>query len=577
MSNVSSLPPDAKAGQNSFSYETARSLLHPSWGIVLIVWLVRLSAVVNFVSAFQSDDALFSGWVSQIPFEISEGRQVRLFLLSVVLFILASGLRRGKRAAWICTLATLTLLPLVHLSHDILWPEWAINLTLIGLLIYHRHYFMASSDRQSVRSALIICPLLGILLLVFGTVRLHDLRDETSGSDDWLACFQTAGELEFTQESQTQQPETFATARFFSILCISGTLIAILGLFLALRPVISQRRTLGANREKARLLIENYGDEPFDAYALLDDKRYFFIDNEKAVVPYVVSEDIAVALADPIGQPEYRPLAIVDFVLFCRRQDWEPVFYAAGEELGNYYKQAGLSMFKIGEGARLRGDDFHLKGNEFQNLRTLRNGAHRKGIRFHWYDGKSEGDDYLEGYLQEISRRWLETKHAREMAFDMGAFSLEELRRDGAAIALDSLGKPIAFATWRPFAQGKGRALDLMRALPEARNVMDFVLIESILHFNAQGITRINLGLAPMANTEKSPSQLAAEDKAVQFIFENLNHIYNYKSLFEFKRKYRPNWRGRYVAYRRGVHLPLIGLALVRIHAPQGIWKFFIR
>jgi len=63
----------------------------------------------------------------------------------------------------------------------------------------------------------------------------------------------------------------------------------------------------------------------------------------------------------------------------------------------------------------------------------------------------------------------------------------------------------------------------------------------------------------------------------VQFLFENLNRIYRYKSLFEFKRKYRPKWRGRYVAYRRGVQLPLIGLALVRVHAKEGLWKFLFR
>ena len=62
----------------------------------------------------------------------------------------------------------------------------------------------------------------------------------------------------------------------------------------------------------------------------------------------------------------------------------------------------------------------------------------------------------------------------------------------------------------------------------------------------------------------------------VRFLFENLNRIYGYKSLFEFKRKYRPQWQGRYVAYRRGVNLPMIGLALVRVHAPEGILKFLI-
>ena len=78
---------------------------------------------------------------------------------------------------------------------------------------------------------------------------------------------------------------------------------------------------------------------------------------------------------------------------------------------------------------------------------------------------------------------------------------------------------------------------------------------------------------SPMPKGMTSPQQ--AEDKAVQFLYQNLGQIYGYKSLFEFKRKYRPQWQGRYVAYHRGVHLPLVGLALVRVHAPGGIWNFF--
>jgi lysylphosphatidylglycerol synthetase-like protein (DUF2156 family) len=116
-----------------------------------------------------------------------------------------------------------------------------------------------------------------------------------------------------------------------------------------------------------------------------------------------------------------------------------------------------------------------------------------------------------------------------------------------------------------------------MRHLPEARNVMDFVLVESIFHLQSRGVDEINLGLAPLAHTEAIPSQLVAEERVVQFLFENLNHIYGYKSLFEFKRKYRPEWHGHYVAYRRGVHLPMVGLALVRVHAPEGLLRFFAR
>jgi lysylphosphatidylglycerol synthetase-like protein (DUF2156 family) len=257
-------------------------------------------------------------------------------------------------------------------------------------------------------------------------------------------------------------------------------------------------------------------------------------------------------------------MAIVDFALFCREQDWEPVFYLVKEELIPSYQSAGFSLFKIGEGARLRADRFHLKGQEFQNLRTLRNRARRRGIRFRWYDDSDGFDEPLENQM----------KKAREMSFDMGSFSLDEIRRQGAAVALDPTGKALAFATWRPFARGAGRALDLMRALPEERNIMDFVLIESIFRFHSLGITQLDLGLAPLANTDASPEQSVAEDKVVQLLFENLNHVYGYKSLFEFKRKYRPCWHARYLGYRRGVRLPLVGLALARVHAPGGLWNF---
>ena len=117
-------------------------------------------------------------------------------------------------------------------------------------------------------------------------------------------------------------------------------------------------------------LIDEHGEDPFDAYALLDDKCYFFSGDGEAVIPYVVSGNFAVALANPIGHPARCPTAIVDFVSFCREQDWEPIFYAVTEEMIPHYKGAGLSHFKIGEEARLRANQFELAGRDFQNLRS---------------------------------------------------------------------------------------------------------------------------------------------------------------------------------------------------------------
>jgi len=549
----------------------------PVTSIVVLAWAVRLVSVINMLNALLRYQPKLIFWMGEwVPFEISEGNRIRIFLMSVLLLILASGLQRGKRLAWQITVIGLLLAPILHLGRGAVWPQALINLALIGFLLLHRRYFVVESDPKSIRSALIICPLLATALLVFGAVRLHALHKHTLGDHTWMGCAQTACELVFVHHTNTQLALTTHSRDLFTVLRTGGTTIALVGLFLILRPVLLRRMTRVEDQEKARKLIAQYGKDPLDPYALLSDKSYFFTESGRAVVPYVLSGNMAVAMANPIGPADERPRASDEFALFCRSQDWEPVFYEVTEESVFHYEQAGFSVFKIGEEARLRADAFHLKGRDFQNLRTACNSARKRDIRFRWYDGARDIDETLERQLAEISREWLEGKKTREMTFDMGSFSVEDIRQYGAAVAIDSSGHALAFATWRPFARGTGQALDLMRSAPKGRNVMDFILVESILHFRGQGINEISLGNAPLANTEKELVRLQTEGKAVQFLFENLNRIYGYKSLFEFKRKYRPQWRGRYVAYRRGVHLPLVGLALVRVHAPGGIWKFLV-
>jgi phosphatidylglycerol lysyltransferase len=542
--------------------------------VTILAWAVRGAAAINFI-AFTLHHAprviyWLSGWV---PFEISVGRRILMLLTSILLFILASGLERGKRVAWLLTLVALSAAPLIHLGRMIIWPQVLFNLPLIFLLLANRRYFVARSDEKSVWSAMIVCPILLVSLLACGTMRLHDLRFETSGPDSWLGCLQAACELILVQNAYTQQPQTIQAVHFFSMLRIGGTSVALLALFLSMRPVLSLRKTTREQLEKAGRLVEDHGQDPMDAYALLTDKSFFFSTDHQVVIPYAVTGRFAVALADPIGPAHAKEQAINDFSNHCRYHDWVPLFYQTSQDLVPIYRRCDYRVVKIGEDARLETERFDLKGKHFQNLRTLCNHARKEGIRFKWYDSADGPDEILERQLGIISDQWLRRKRGVEMTFDMGCFSLEDIERFGVGVAFDAKGKPLAFTTWRPFAQGGGRVLDLMRSVPEARNVLDFVLVESILHFDAMGIHDVSLGNAPLANASgEAPSSM--ESRLIRFMYENLNLIYAYKPLFEFKRKYRPQWRPRYLAYPVRESLPLIGVALVRIHAPHGSWQF---
>jgi lysylphosphatidylglycerol synthetase-like protein (DUF2156 family) len=102
---------------------------------------------------------------------------------------------------------------------------------------------------------------------------------------------------------------------------------------------------------------------------------------------------------------------------------------------------------------------------------------------------------------------------------------------------------------------------------------MDFLIVESIDRFRDAGVEEVSLGNAPLANAEENPLLYGREEKAVKFLFERFNRFYGYKSLFEFKKKYQPDWQGRYLGFRPKVNLLLAAIALVRVHLPRGVLR----
>jgi lysylphosphatidylglycerol synthetase-like protein (DUF2156 family) len=218
--------------------------------------------------------------------------------------------------------------------------------------------------------------------------------------------------------------------------------------------------------------------------------------------------------------------------------------------------------------------DFNLKGSKFQNLRTARNKARKEGKVLRWYQPGDGPCDYgLEAQLKLLSDEWLKKKQGAEMTFDLGSFDLPRIRKDGVAAIFNAEGKLEAFATWLSYRQGSGRCLDLMRSYPEPKGVMDFLIVESIDHFKGLGVEEVSLGNAPLANAEQDPGLYGREEKAAKFLFDRFNRYYGYKSLFEFKKKYQPDWQGRYLGFRPSVNLVLAAVALVRVHLPRGLLR----
>lgn len=543
----------------------------------VLSWAVTTMGWVNLLEAILVKPPGVIAWMEQwLPLGVSEKSRILLLLSGLVLLFLARGLRRHKRLAWLVALIMLGASVVLHLSRAFDWHHAVAAAVLLVPLIRWRAEFVAQSDASSLRLAWIMAPVLALTLFVYGAIGLHQYSELGYFGEalTWGECAEGSVAALFAQKSEFDRDGGRAVRGFLANLRGGGLLGGLLVVLLLLRPVLARRMPLATEEERDRLrrLIELRGDDPMSGFALLPDKRCFFTGegDQEAVVAYSLWRKFAVVLADPICTPSARPHAIREFSAFCKRQDWEPVFYCSHVSYRGLYEEAGFITFKVGEDARLTVADFRLDGGRFQNLRTARNKARKAGLEFQWYEASTGIDHGLEAQLQVISQQWLAQKTGGEMTFDLGSFSIVGLREHGAAIVRNPEGRIETFSTWLPYAQGRGRCLDIMRGRNEFRDVMDFLIVETIDHFKELGVEEVSLGNAPLANVDAEGPLESRQERAVKFLFDNFDQIYGYKRLFDFKRKYQPQWQGRYLAYRPQVPLAMVGLAVAGVHLPRG-------
>ena len=539
--------------------------------------LLFFSGAANLIDAVIPKGQTVVDWMEQwVPFEVSQGSRLLIFFFGLVQIVVSRGLFRGKRSAWMVASAALSFTVILHLGRAWDWEHSACSLALLGVLLWNRHDFKAASDASSSFLGFLIGGASMAALMVYAYSTVWHYAPEARLRRDPDVVFRAASGLILFQSIAAEGHHSKKAQRAFQGVQL-GSLLVLLGtLALVLRPVLGSR-IKSSEEELAQVgeLIARYGRDPMDGFALMNDKRWYFhgsSEGERSVVAFGLWRNYAVALAEPIGPEASRSQAMDSFRDFCNQQDWHASFYCCPETNRPFWESSGWRCIQIAEDARLSLGNFELKGGAFQSLRTNLNHARKESWSFRWYDG-GQIDHGLEAQMKVLSDGWIAARGGTEMGFDLGTFSLLEIRRLGAACVLDDDGRLLAFATWPAYERGKGRVIDLMRSAEGIRGAMDFLILESIARFKAEGVEEVSLGNAPLARVTAEGEKSGPGDHVVKYLFDHLNRIYGYKPLFEFKKKYHPDWRGRWLVYERHSDLPSLAAALVRLHAPRGLFQ----
>jgi phosphatidylglycerol lysyltransferase len=293
--------------------------------------------------------------------------------------------------------------------------------------------------------------------------------------------------------------------------------------------------------------------------ALLGDKRLLFHDTRPGFVMYSLSGRCAVAMGDPVGDPEAARDLVWDFRDLCDRAGLMPVFYQVRPDTLALYADIGLSLVKFGEEAMVDLRSWSLDGATHRNERNLLHRMDREGLSFEIVEDAAVPAILAE--LRQVSDEWLEAKNGREKGFSLGFFDEKYLLRFRQAVFRRD-GRIIAFANMLESGDGAELSVDLMRYRPDApTGTMEALFLRLIEWGAGEGFERFNLGMAPLSGIEGGQAA-PLWNRLAAMVYTHGGRFYNFQGLRRYKDKFHPRWEPRYIASPGGITLAQVLAAI---------------
>jgi len=476
-------------------------------------------------------------WLGEfMPLEMIELSHFLASLVGAVLLLLARGLQRRLDGAYIVTVILLAVGSILSLTKGGDYEE-AITLLLIlaALLPCRRFFYRKSSlftEPFSLQWVMTIVIIFSCSLFLGFFANKHVAY---SGELWWQFAFHADA------------------SRFLRAGVGSGVILLLFSIARLLRtvpptPEMPDKEAL----LKAKTLI-NKSPSTEANLALLGDKALFFDENDQGFIMYGIQGHSWITMGDPVAPPSVAGDLAWKFREMVERHGGSPIFYEVGPDMLHLYLDMGLSLYKLGEEAKVSLSDFTMTGKKRSGLRYTLSKLDKAGCEFEIIPASDTAE--IMNRLKLISDSWLHVKNSREKGFSLGFFDPEYLSHFPIAVVrLD--GEIIAFANIWTTADKEELSIDLMRYLPETPSgIMEYLFIQLILWGKEQGYHYFSLGMAPLAGLENRPFA-PLWHRVGAIVFRHGEHFYNFEGLRQYKEKFSPVWEPRYLACKGGLALP---------------------
>jgi lysyl-tRNA synthetase, class II len=531
---------------------------------------VGLVGLVSVVSALSPAMAGRLGVVRQVlPSFAPEAARVATVVTGASLLLLAGGLRRGKRRAWLLAVALAAVVTILHLVKGLDVEEATLSAGALALLLVTRRSFPGEPDPRSWRRVVVTFVVSSALAVGVGLAVVLGDPDTAGGRPSLSAALSHVlyglvglpGPVSFATGSRDTQ--VAATLVLLGGLVLIGTLTSLL------RSTGGPHGLDEQDRSRMRALLDRWGDQDSLGYfALRSDKATVFAPSGKAAVAYRVVGGVSLASGDPLGDANAWPAAIAAWLEEADRYAWVPAVLAASERGADAYHRVGFDALELGDEAVIEVAAFSLDGRPMRPVRQAVNRARRCGVTCDVTPVTALAGAELDE-LVDAAARWREGSTERGFSMALGRFGDPADTGCRVVRARDASGALCAALHLVPWGS-RGLSLDLMRRSPHADNgVVELMVAEVVATAREQGLERVSLNFAVFRSVFERGGRLGAGPvlRLWRRVLLHASRFWQIESLYRANAKYQPLWLPRFLCFRNVGDLPAITVSALRAEA----------
>jgi lysyl-tRNA synthetase class 2 len=516
-----------------------------------------------------------------VPGVVENAAVMATTLAGVLLWLLAGGLARRKRRAWLLAVLLLVaslavrLLAINQLHVRAVLPI-VVTAGLLALLLSYRSEFYALPDPATRARA----AKLGVVLFIAGTLvgyAVIEARARVAAAsipigvkvlDVWRGFLGIPSPLDTANGHDDDLV-------YYALLGI-GVGLGLVVLYLLLRAPRHVATHDAEAQAAMRQLVSGRGpNDSLGYFALRGDKSVVWSKSGRACIAYGVINGVMLASGDPLGQQGEWPEVMRDFMQRAHQHAWIPAVAACSEDGARLWSRSvGLEALEIGDEAVVYTEEFSLEGRDKRNLRHAVNRLERGGFTTR-VRRSAEIPAGERAELDHLSEAWRTGSVERGYSMALGRVCADE-DPDCVIVTVHFEERVCGLLQFVPWGLD-GLSLDVMRRESEMQSgVMDMAICSLLAVGPGTGIQRVSLNFAPFRSALEKGARIGAGpiSRAWRGVLLSASRLAQIESIYRFNEKFRPEWVPRFIMFPASRDLARVSMAYLRIEGflPRPRW-----